>query len=506
MDICNDENGGTFVVWKDQRIGNIYSVYGQYINSDGQKQWGESGIKISEAETDYEKGNPRVCYDGESGIYVAWESDTEGEYINLFMQHVGSDGNLLWDEEMTRITAHRMHESIETLMPGHNNSAILLWRANNRVDTTDDDVWVVRVDADRNFLWHDPDDQNEGLVVCNAQLIQNDASIIRHPEGYVVVWVDYRDDENGEPQRDIRGQFINDNGSFRWRENGAAICGEENHQDEPSVTIDNDGYIWVVWVDHRYATGIRQRDLYIQKVSPVATQDFHVPTRLDDRPYGGDGVPICAERCDQTAPYIISDGSDGSRRDDPKGVWVVWEDLRGGLWPDIYATHLDSLAAPLRRWGNSGRPTCDAFHRQENPQLIKLTERADLGVIVCWIDKRATGKEELSNLFIQRIDDFTLDAPPQEPLIIPIGFRLGKAYPNPFNGITVMQYVVPYRTKVKLDLYDLTGRHVRNFLSESASTGSHKLIINAEDLASGAYLVRLTSGEVKLERKITLIK
>jgi hypothetical protein len=492
IDACNDENGGTYIVWRDLRANDIFSIYGQYISPQGELMWGESGIKISE-ESDFEKTHPMVCSDGEGGIYVAWESDTEEAYTNLFMQHVNREGDLRWHEDLTRITYHAMEETIQDLIPGHDNDAVLLWIANNA--DTDDDIWIARINSDGELTWGDGED---GLIVCEAQLRQGDAKVHIHQNGYVVVWVDGRDDGDEVPQNDIFGQFINFDGSFRWRANGAAICSEGSHQDSPTVTVDNDGRIWVAWVDSRFANGLRRKDIYIQKVRARATDGFSVLTMLDDGLIGGNGIPVCDALNQQTNPNICHDGANG--------IWLVWEDLRMGEWTDIYATHLDGDGAPLADWEINGSAICDAFFHQETPVIVDLKSYASTGMVVCWVEKKATGKEHLNNIYIQRLDDNMVSVNQRERKDIPIGYELENAYPNPFNSTTMLTYVVPDESRISLGLYDLTGRFVKILAEDFASPGRHRVVFDAEDIAGGTYLVRFESGNVKLERKITLVK
>ncbi|NQU05382.1 MAG: T9SS type A sorting domain-containing protein, partial [Calditrichaeota bacterium] len=454
-------------------------------------QWGESGIRISE-ESIYEKNRPKICTDANGGIYVVWESDTEAEYDNLFMQHVDGDGNLLWNENI-QITNHEIHDVVISIIPDGDGGAVLVWVAVN--DETDEDIWAARINSDGEHLWGDDDND---LIICNARLKQFDPQLVRHQNGYMVVWTDGRDDENDQPQNDIFGQFINYDGSFRWRENGAAICSDGSHQDSPSIAIDNETNIWAVWTDYRFAAGERRRDLYFQKFSSRATDSFRVISLLD----GWDGIPLCSENFDQTKPQIVHDARNG--------MWIVWEDSRSNniwsLYTDIYATHLNSNGVPFDGWGENGQVVCDAYHRQESPQAVLLRNSGETGIVTSWIDKRCTSYEELFNLYTQRLDDDYVSVDHRHARNNPTGYTLDEPYPNPFNSQTMISYTAKSDGLVTIGLYDITGRLVRQLSSGKIVAGSHRLQVNAEDLATGQYIVRLEAGGVKLERKIVLIK
>jgi len=496
IDAANDDEGGSFVVWEDHRTGdNAYSIYAQHVSSGGELLWGDTGLLVSESDNELESAAPMVCYDDNGGIYVAWKADTEEGYVNIFMQHLNANGDKLWNEhdQMNRMSFSERDEALEALIPDGDGGAVLVWQA-DEIDTGFD-LWAHRVNEDGNFLWGDGE---EGLVICNARLKQEKSQVIRHQNGYVVIWVDGRDDADGTPQKDIMGQFINPDGTIRWRENGAAICNFDSDQDSPAITIDNQGDIWVTWVDYRYGGGARLADIYVQKVSSRPTNNAHAITLLNSI----HGVAVCSANDNQFKPQIVHDLSDG--------VWILWEDYRTlGVFSDIYGTHLDRDGQPMNGWDVNGNIICNAFHKQEEPKAALLSVRnyGISGIVTAWIDKRATGKQELFNIFTQRVCDYDrdfVDKPGRRN--IPLGYKLEDAHPNPFNSRTIITYVTPQDARVRLNLYDTGGRYIQQLASEWSSAGRHQVAINGEGLAAGVYVVRLEVGDMKFERKIQLIK
>ena len=93
-------------------------------------------------------------------------------------------------------------------------------------------------------------------------------------------------------------------------------------------------------------------------------------------------------------------------------------------------------------------------------------------------------------------------------------FTLHQNYPNPFNASTTIPFTVDRAGKVKIDIFDVTGRSVgvQNFepLQTWYSAGTHKVVWNAEGVASGTYLVRLqrqSAGTLQhKEQKVVLVK
>jgi hypothetical protein len=80
-------------------------------------------------------------------------------------------------------------------------------------------------------------------------------------------------------------------------------------------------------------------------------------------------------------------------------------------------------------------------------------------------------------------------------------------YPNPFNPITTIHFLVGNsQTEININIYDMKGRLIETLFSDYLSIGEYRLKWNAENRSSGIYFVRITSGDFEQIQKITLIK
>ena len=91
-------------------------------------------------------------------------------------------------------------------------------------------------------------------------------------------------------------------------------------------------------------------------------------------------------------------------------------------------------------------------------------------------------------------------------ILRPDNFKLSQNYPNPFNPSTNIEFTLPADGSVRLDLYDITGREVKNLLSGNYSAGYYNVKINAEDLSGGIYFYRLTAGSYTTAKRMILLK
>jgi hypothetical protein len=99
---------------------------------------------------------------------------------------------------------------------------------------------------------------------------------------------------------------------------------------------------------------------------------------------------------------------------------------------------------------------------------------------------------------------------PQEPAL-PDDFSLSPNHPNPFNPATTIEYRVPFRCVVLLEVFNVLGQKVRVLFQGEKSAGSYTVEWDGADdlgrtLASGVYLYRLRAGEFSATKKMLLLK
>ena len=90
--------------------------------------------------------------------------------------------------------------------------------------------------------------------------------------------------------------------------------------------------------------------------------------------------------------------------------------------------------------------------------------------------------------------------------IIPDVTMLDPAYPNPFNNQTTIRFGLPEDERVRITVYDLTGRRVSTLIDRHAQAGWHSEVWTPRLLANGEYLVRMESGEFVKTRRMVFLK
>jgi hypothetical protein len=75
--------------------------------------------------------------------------------------------------------------------------------------------------------------------------------------------------------------------------------------------------------------------------------------------------------------------------------------------------------------------------------------------------------------------------------IAPGTYTLNQNYPNPFNLSTVIKYSVPLKSIVKLTIYDVLGKEVREIINGVKDAGIYEEDFNAAGLSSSVYFYRI---------------
>ena len=89
---------------------------------------------------------------------------------------------------------------------------------------------------------------------------------------------------------------------------------------------------------------------------------------------------------------------------------------------------------------------------------------------------------------------------------LPENFSLSQNFPNPFNPVTNIRYVLNQHTNVRLIIYDLKGREVKQLVNDFQGPGWKTVTWNASHVPSGMYFYRLTAGDFVQTRKMVLLK
>ena len=161
----------------------------------------------------------------------------------------------------------------------------------------------------------------------------------------------------------------------------------------------------------------------------------------------------------------------------------------------------------IRKFGEDGQ-----IYRTTSPQIVWVDNNQNL-----FLGVNDWGTDDNAGLFIALIytaDDLTTindEGIIPHGLLNPGSFDLDQNYPNPFNPDTRIDYTIRIPGQVALNIYDETGRIVRELVNGRLASGTYSLNWDGTDeqgrrLPSGTYFYAILNGDKLLARKAVMLK
>jgi hypothetical protein len=79
-------------------------------------------------------------------------------------------------------------------------------------------------------------------------------------------------------------------------------------------------------------------------------------------------------------------------------------------------------------------------------------------------------------------------------------------FPNPFNPSTTIYYALPVAANVRITVYDLLGRLVKELVNAHKEAGMYVIEFNGSELSAGIYLYRIEAGSFVQTKRMILLK
>lgn len=89
---------------------------------------------------------------------------------------------------------------------------------------------------------------------------------------------------------------------------------------------------------------------------------------------------------------------------------------------------------------------------------------------------------------------------------LPHELTLLRNYPNPFNTCTIIEYRLPSRSDVTVEIFDMLGRKIETLFSGTLPGGLHRVTWNAGEHSSGVYYYRINSQHYRAAERTVLLR
>lgn len=468
--LVSDGSGGVIVSWYDGRSGE-FDIYAQRIDGDGNMLWAENGVPVCTASGDQLR--PYLETDGAGGAIIAW-NDGRDTMNCIYGQRFDPNGNALWAADGVAILDALFHETIDIVSDGDGGAIIAAFCSDDGIES---DIVAQRIDPSGNLVW-----RKWGLNICSAPGNQNDVYCAADGSGGAVIsWIDER---NGK--KDIYAQRVNFRGRRLWGKDGLAVCLTDHDKYWPGIATDETGGVYITWYESR---DDYRSDIFIQHVTANG--------RIE---WAEEGIIVCDAEYTQKTQRIIPDTFGGAI--------VVWRDFRSSYMSDCYIQRVNSSGEML--WDANGIPVCTAVGTQS---LSRMIPDGDGGAFVCWYDTRTDGQFDIYATWINPAAQAALPveseaSPSRSPDSSPrLPLTLYQNHPNPFNPSTIIKYHLPRTSRVRLEIFDVSGSRMACLVDDVQDGGTYSIAWNGVNdygrpVSSGLYFYRLSTEIEVISKKM----
>jgi len=282
-------------------------------NNNLNMQWGSeflvnTNVVYSVAPED--QSYPAIAFDG-INYFVVWTDERSGSYADIYGARVDQSGNVLDPAGIVISTAADIQSAPAIAFDGV--SYFVVWTDKRSGPYAD--IYGARVDQSGHVL------DSAGIAISSAAKWQSAPTIACDGTNSLVVWVD----ERSIYHVDIYGARVEKSGDV-LDQVGIIISMAASSQSAPAIACDGTNYL-VVWSEALSDTNAVIYGARVEQLGRV----------LDTA-----GIVISAAPLIQSTPAVAFGGT---------AYLVVWEDIRSGLYTDIYGARVDQSGTVLDTTG-----------------------------------------------------------------------------------------------------------------------------------------------------------
>ncbi len=467
----SDGEGGFIASWMENH-NDLYKLFAQRIDSNGNRLWGEHGINLALSANAFEQIPPQISKIG-SDFYFYWD-DLRNDFTNKIFGQKVTNGQVQWDPNGKSIIANDQDNFLKSVAEDY-----IVWEKYNWMEGTGFEIYVLKITPEGNPATGWP---VNGLQITNAPDDQIIPQVLIIPQGLLISFEDHRN-----ASRDIYAQLVTPQGQMVFQENGYPLV--TLPYDQQDAQIYWDGNLKMVWSDYR--NGLNDE---------IAMNKWSLQGNTLVPEWGNTGILITQQNSSQYKPSM--------EKFDNK-MLLCWEDWSSSTEfisdSDLKAKVVDDQGVIYGAGYPDGLTVSNDLKQQSDPLISAIDDQR---AYILWTDGRSRCGEIVRNAYIQGVN-----VPLHNTDVEQTNKNTLSAfnYPNPFNPSTTIEFNVPATQKVTLDIYNIKGQKVTSLWNRVTEKGVHRVNWNGKDsnnknVSSGMYLYKLSCGKGSLTRKVILMK
>ena len=530
--IASDGAGGAFVGWMDSRA-DAGDVFAQRMSGTGVAQWASNGVAVCWA-AGAQSGISMMADYGTP--VIMWTDERNGSSNkDIYVQRLTTAGASMWTANGVGVCTAPGEQSSPNspaqpmVVVASGGGAIVVW--NDFRNDPDGDIYTQKLYSGGSTAW-----AANGVAVTTALKYQiNPAAITDGYDGVIVVWEDYRG-------YDLFGQLVR-------------TYGDTGSPPPPVITgvsdvpFDQGGKVQIEWsgssLDSDPAFGIASYSVWRRVPSaPSAAAFASGRARVQTAGAGGQAtyweyLTMLPARGFTGYSYVAETTSDSLGAANPKTSFMVLAEETGGT--PFYASGPDSgysvdNLSPSSPWPVGGQYMAGSVRLHWSPN-----REDDFAGYRVYEGASANFDTDASCLLSSTTDTTCVDMGPPgsyykltavdvhgnespatllspaqisaaEEVESPGQIRFGAPWPNPSGGSVAFRVTLPRDSDVRVTVYDVQGRTVKEVAAERAAAGYRVYRWDGRqtqgvDCAAGVYFARLeVDGKVSGTRRLTIVR
>ena len=435
-----------------------YDPYVQKLDSNGNRLWGENGIRLRADSIGKNITGIDFCYDGDGGLLAFWNFNYEVNYPpyyydSLFIQHISKNGERLWGENGIFVEDNII-DVLDSWIINDNSGGIF-----TQYYKQTGNYYIRKFDSLGNLNW------------TLSLPINYSKAILDGSEGIIISGV-----VDSYPTNKLVINRISYEGEKLWGDGIIVDDSVNNNLRRPAVIfLNSDSTVSVFWDTDWWPND----DLSLQR-------------------YTLDGEQVWEEHL-KISEFISPKGRVAIIPSDNNSNLIVWGEKRDST--RMYGQKIDTIGNKL--WKYNDIPIMSYTPIDE---ANAITDGNDGAIIIWRIDPPWGGIYAQQISRYGNLGEVIITVSEDNVNYYPAEYYLAQNYPNPFNPLTKIRFEIPERSFVTIKVYDLLGREVATLINEEKSAGKYEVEFDGGVISSGIYFYQLTAGSFSETKKMILLR
>ena len=546
--IVADASGGAIVTWFDYRGGANTDIYAQRVNAAGVTQWAANGAVVCNATNS--QYNPVIASDGAGGGIVTWYDFRAGNH-DIYTQRITSAGVVLWSTGGVPLCTAAGNQLSPVTVADGSGGAIAVWQ--DIRGGVAYDIYAQRIAASGEIQW-----TYDGVDLCTSVNNQNAPTIVSDGAGgAIVAWYDFR----SGVAYDVYAQRVE--GTYGYWGHPEPIVASV-----ADVPHDQGGHVAINWTASGRDQPVPRTITYytiwraVDSIPANITANSSPPlTDLNDVREGAEGPVYTSTAPTSTTPgyywelvgtqsahgypgysFSASTRADSISGDTAAEVFMVaahiqYDDYVSFPSNAVTGHSVDNLAptAPLmliaQRVGADVHLKWNGVHVPDfkNYAIYRATSAGVTPIPANFIASDtdtllvdASAPASALHYIVTALDVHLNQSPASNEANVSPSTGVGNLpsitaltvrqnHPNPFAGSTDLEVGLPAKADVKVEVFDVTGRRVRETVVTGRLAGWSTVHLDARDdkgrnLPSGVYFYKVHAGNETVTKKMVIAR